>query len=156
MNTQPFNETGRTDAPSRCTVQISTNNAAQSFKSSLGKWLSVCLRTKWLWARVQLQSTFFLKYLFFCSCLSSHLLYFPRSKHSRLLRRLKKSRGCGCSGGGRGLSSSSSMLLLGSGAKSKSFGGDRGEGSLYQSLKLSSLYVIFVVNYLVFEACQHR
>ena len=24
--------------------------------SSLAKWLSVCLRTKWLWVRIQLQS----------------------------------------------------------------------------------------------------
>ena len=42
----------------KCTVQISTHNTTQSFKkmASLAKWLSVRLRTKWLWVRVQLQS----------------------------------------------------------------------------------------------------
>ena len=39
----------------KCTVQISTHNSAQSLVS-LAKWLSVRLRTKWLWVRVQLQS----------------------------------------------------------------------------------------------------
>ena len=35
----------------KCTVQISTRNTAQSFKkmASLAKWLSVRLRTEWLW-----------------------------------------------------------------------------------------------------------
>ena len=32
----------------KCTVQISTHNTAQS----LGKWLSVCLPTRWLWVRI--------------------------------------------------------------------------------------------------------
>ena len=37
------------------TIQISTHNTAQSL-ASLAKWLSVRLRTKWLWVRVPLQS----------------------------------------------------------------------------------------------------
>ena len=40
----------------KCTVQISTQKIAQSFKASLAKWLSVRLRTKWFWIRVRLQS----------------------------------------------------------------------------------------------------
>ena len=41
----------------KCTVQISSHNTAQSFKNaSLAKWLSVCLRNKWLLVWVLLQS----------------------------------------------------------------------------------------------------
>ena len=36
----------------KCILQISTHNTALS----LGKWLSVCLRTKWLWVRILLLS----------------------------------------------------------------------------------------------------
>ena len=38
----------------KCTIQISTQNTAQSF-GLLAKWLSVSLPTKWFWVQVQLQ-----------------------------------------------------------------------------------------------------
>ena len=40
----------RKEDTSICTVQISTHNTVQSFRQ-LSKWLSVHLRTKWLWFR---------------------------------------------------------------------------------------------------------
>ena len=60
------------------TVQISTHNTAQlNHLASLTKWLSVCLRTKWLWVRVQLQSL---------KLQISHLL---RARSSLTFRQLK-------------------------------------------------------------------